>query len=254
MREKDQSRLKKIWIAIMAIALVCLVLVTMLERAKITNSLQQQEAQGNTTEENNSNSANDYSYETCYAGKPYLPERLFSVPFQKTDDYIMNKELVKQLGTENTEMVAERAKSIFVPLFNIVHKDTDNMDTLRTLMQENMTKGFSLILGEDNVVYGREACSDRIIKWAMDNGISMEASMQTDKCMVYYDQNALIVRGMLTFTITECDSIEELRNAYGMENMQLGKDYSVIVEVHMVPDEDKTDYESYNMATFEIMQ
>ena len=254
MREKDHRTLKKIWIAIMTIAIVCLVLVTILERAKITNILQQKKAQEHTTEENNGNADNDYSYETCYAGKPYLPERLFSIPFKKTDDYIMNKELVNQLGVENTEMVAERAKSIFVPLFNIVHKDTDKMDELRTIMQENMSKGFSLILGVDNVVYGRDACSDRIIKWAMDNGISMEASMQTDKCMVYYDQNTLIVRGMITFSISECNNIEELRNAYGMENMQLGKDYSVIVEVHMEPDEDRTDYSSYNIATFEIMQ
>lgn len=253
MNEKERRKTKKVWIGVIVFGLVCLLLLTLLESAKINSNIQKRLSYDNANADSNNETTSDYAYETCYAGDPYMPERLFLIPFQKTEDYIMNKELINQLDSENVAIIAERAKSIFVPLFNIVHKDTSNMDSLRVIMQENMDKGFSIILAEDNVIYGSKSCSDRIIGWAMDNGISMEASMQTDKCMVYYDQHTLIVRGMMTFSINECTSIETLSDSFNIENLQLGKDYSVIVEIHMVPSVDRTEYESYNMASFEIL-
>ena len=195
---------------------------------------------------------NSYAQETCYSGKPYINNSLFYHPFRKTDKYISNNEYIKIIGEEKAKIIAERAGKVADTFFHITYNDVLNKSA-NSKLHEYLPEGFSLILPERQIVKGRDETISLINQWLVENEFTMEAEFQTDKCMVYYDENTTIVRGMLEYTIFECEELDTLQKLFQIEHMELGQPYSIILEMHFIPAENNEDFSSYRLTDIDIV-
>ena len=80
----------------------------------------------------------------------------------------------------------------------------------------------------------------------------MESTFITDKCLVYYDENSIIVRGLLQYSVYETKDPETLIEAFGIDRLNLGEEYSALVEMKFIPDIDHTDFKSFNLTSISM--
>lgn len=190
----------------------------------------------------------DYAFETSYTGEPHLSDKLFQTPFQKSDLYICNKDLLPELGEENAEILTEKAKKITDIIFNTPYKDKVS-ESVAEELAGYLSQGIFIIAEDGTEYHGKENTAKSINQWFVDTKTTMESSLQTDICMVYYDEHCIIVRGLLTYNVYETEDMEELERSFGQEDIQFGKDNACLMEFYFIPDESRTDYDSYVLST-----
>lgn len=185
----------------------------------------------------------DYAFETCYSGNPALPSRLFAEPFKRTDSYICNNDLLKIYGSDQLSILASKAESDLGSIFNIAYKDFEKEKETPQLFWY----GYA-VSGKQEYCYGNDEMTELIKKIYTDNHTSLETEITTDKCLVYYDNGSLIVRCMLFITPYETDSLEDLAQILRLDSVELGEEYSKIVEVSYVTMTDGADMNDYKIS------
>lgn len=193
-------------------------------------------------------SQSDYAFETCYTGEPHLSDKLFQVPFRKSDLYICNKDLLLAIGEENSEVLTKKAQLIAEILFDTPYKEKVSDSTVDEL-SKYFSNGIIIRSKEGQEYKGRVETAKAINQWFVNSKTTMESSLQTDKCMVYYDEHCIIARGLLTYTVYESENLDELKKIFAQDDMQYGKKYSCLLEFYFIPDESKNDYESYLLSS-----
>lgn len=185
-----------------------------------------------------------YAFETVYSGKPYMPDILFEQPFKKTNSYVSNTEFIKAKGEKCTAPIISLAEDFTKAAFNVTYKNISNEDVLNDTLAEGIYVRFPSGKEADGI----KEVTDTVNSWYVNSGTSIEAEYTTDKCMLYYDENAVILRGLLTFTVYESEDIESVEKIFGIDQIKMGEEYSVVVEYYFVPSLYSEDFESYRIA------
>lgn len=194
-----------------------------------------------------------YAFETCYAGKPFLSGRLFKYPFKKTDAYIMNKEYINQITTSGAEHLTDIAKETVMELFNVSYRNID-LDSENILLKKNLANGISTVFAGGTEYSGRDETINNLAEWFITNELTTEASFTTDKSLVYYDEHRIYVRGQLLLKVFRCKDMDKLAQTLGFGEMEAGKQYSLVLEISMIPQMDKDDYETYQISGISVLE
>lgn len=194
----------------------------------------------------------NYAFETCYNGEPHLDDRLFWQPFKKSEDYISNSDLLEKIGADNAKLIAAKAKELSEFLFSTAYKEKVKEESALKLA-DCIVPGINLFFIDGRQARGNEDAVSLINQWFVSTQTSMEASLQTDKCLVYYDRHSIILRGLMTFSVYESNDINAIKDAFGLDDLQYGKSYSVVTEMYFVPDGIISSYEDYRLASLEVL-
>lgn len=251
---------KKGWIAIMIVSFfiicqACLILTKIIPTIGSANASVDALEKEMSLEDPEWYLKGDYIYvlETCYAGNPFLPGRLFKYPFKKTDAYFMNKEFINEIGIEGAEILTKIATDTVLELFDVTCKNqsTDmNIDVLEKNLDETITTVF-----KNGIEYsGRKETIEKLSAWYSENKLTTEATFTTDKSLIYYDDQCIYVRGQLLFTVYKCEDMEEIATTLGFSQMETGKQYSLVLEIKLIPQADKKDFETYQVAGISIIE
>lgn len=191
-----------------------------------------------------------YTSDTVYNGYPHLGKSLFEIPFQKTDNYISNLELISDtMTTDDAKELVKSSKNCVNNIFNI---STGSVEVQRDNIYQSLSSNFVL---EHNGTeyYGTGKAADELNRIYVESGITMESEYISDKCLVYYDENQLIVRGILYFTVYEASDLNPIESLMGIDDIELGKEYSVIIETYMTSEESYwKDYSNFKINQINI--
>lgn len=175
-----------------------------------------------------------YITETSYDGSQELNPVLFSFPFQKTGDYIKNKELVKIISEEKIEGLQNRASDFVLEFYNVNGKTlTKDYKAVEEKAASYMLQNSFYIDEVENIKSADTYLSD-YLKLLSDAGFQAEVSFQTDKSLVFEDLQ-YYVRGLLTMTVFEYNS-EYSMSEYIPIQLQKGKTYVAVVDIGLVPE------------------
>lgn len=175
-----------------------------------------------------------YITETSYDGSQELNPVLFSFPFQKTGDYIKNKELVKIISEEKIEGIQNRASDFVLEFYNVNGKTlTKDYKAVEEKAASYMLQDSFYIDEVENIKSADTYLSD-YLKLLSDAGFQAEVTFQTDKSLVFEDLQ-YYVRGLLTMTVFEYNN-EYSMSAYIPIQLQKGKTYVAVVDIGLVPE------------------
>lgn len=190
-----------------------------------------------------------YAYETIYSGKPFVPDILFEYPFKKTDNYMSNTDFINKRGEECAAPIISKANDFTNAAFNVSYKNISNEDTFL----DTLTEGVYVCFPSGKEAQGITEVTDLTTSWYINSCTSMEAVYTTDKCMLYYDENAVILRGLITFTVYESDDIETVGNFFELKQIKKGVEYNVVAEYYFVPSLYINDFDGYKISQIKFL-
>lgn len=191
-----------------------------------------------------------YANETCYTGDPYLSDVLFKEPFQRTNSYVSNNDFIAMVGEENAVMFSNRSKKAASALFDLSYQERDIDDPV---LSDLLADGLHVLFANGTFTESKEETVEAINGWFIDNGISMEADYYTDKCMVFYDESRVIVRGQLVFRVYGSNDLSILQEYFGLESMEPGKEYAAILELEYISKSNAYDYDTYKLSGINLI-
>lgn len=197
-----------------------------------------------TSERRKEEAAPEYLTETCFDGTKELDPILFRFPFKKSDFYISNKELIKQLGDEKIEDLQARANDFVTDFYGM------NIRTLLTDYQETENKLLDYFIQDNLTSYYDEAETEKsartyvadYLKFLSDSNLQTDISFETDKSLVFEDFDGFYVRGLLNIKVYEYEnnsSVDEL-NFYSPFPLEKGKTYKIILDLAFIPQTSRT--------------
>ena len=253
MKIKTDNRLWRILlIAGSIIFLVCAVWLTLVELHRSNPDIYVPflSLMGDEADDGEDLAGKSYAVETCYTGDPYLADVLFQYSFQRTEDYIKNAEWIKTLGTENAQILIEKAEDSVDALFNRSYQERDIADeTLSDLLADGITVYFA----DGSVSEGAADTVEKINGWFADTKTSMEAKFTTDKCMIFYDEGKVIVRGEFVFAVYNSDDLDTLKTNFGMDDLENGDRRSCVMELEFISSLNREDYTTYKLCGAKIL-
>lgn len=191
-----------------------------------------------------------YAVETCYTGDPYLSDILFEKPFQRTDQYVCNNDLLEEIGADNAEILANNAREAVSLLFDLAYQERNISDEE---LIEILDDGIFLVFADGTTAAGAADTVEKVNSWFIDSHTSMEAELATDKCMVFYDEGMLIVRGELVFAVYSSDDFTTFKENLGIEDLAVGNRKSCVVELEFRNSDNRTDFDSYKLCGLKIL-
>lgn len=174
-----------------------------------------------------------YITETSYDGSKELNPILFHFPFKKTDFYITNKELVKQMDNTTIQKLQEDVATFVTNYFQLdskaYYKDYDNaLENFQKLFVEDSyycdLKGNLLNTKQYTDDFVRVVCNSR---W------QTQVEFETDNSLVWQD-NAYYVRGYLTIHIYKLSEDADLSQFFPFD-IHSGKDIQAVVDIGVIP-------------------
>lgn len=176
----------------------------------------------------------DYILETCFDGSKELNPLLFHFPFQKGNEYVMNKELVQKVDESRICDLTDRATEAVCTMFGISASDA----VAENEKYEELLKDY---LSDDCGFYdenGKEYSADDYISDFLlllsQSGIQMDIEYTTDKSLVFED-DAYYVRGLLNMTVYDMDSDVDVTGIFPVQ-LEKGKSYVAVLDTGLVPD------------------
>lgn len=186
-----------------------------------------------------------YASETCYTGAPYLSDVLFRTPFGRTDAYICNNDFLTMIGEENALLLADTSTKAAKALFDLSYQERDPKDPV---LSDILTDGLHVLFADGTFTESKEDTVETINNWFIDSQTSMDAEFYTDKCMVFYDDAKVIVRGQLVFTVYGGNDLKTLQEYFDLESLEQGSEYAIVLEMEYISKSDAKDYASYKLC------
>lgn len=173
-----------------------------------------------------------YIVDTCYSGAD-LSYELYDIPFQKTEDYVMNKKMITAVTDTEFETYVNTAEAYVELLFGNNYRDVASGS-------EEFIKSYSAFYVEEEILHLDAGTSTNVLEKAnalvetyVDNEIAMDGVFKTDKSLIYEDGHIYYLRGELTITTRNGDGAK-LLELFGMgENA----DEKLMVEFSFIPQE-----------------
>lgn len=180
-----------------------------------------------------------YAMETVYVGEKFLSKEVFKYPFKKSEEYIKNADYITMIGEENAEIIAKNAKKALTSLLNVQYKTiSPELYYEEASVYNSYNTGISHYTDDEiteeaaNLKGITELFADKIIQ----NGLTMEAEVRSDKCLVYSDYRKVIVRLQAIITVYESSDTDKVAQFFGKDLINIGEPFSVIFEFEMVPE------------------
>jgi hypothetical protein len=186
-----------------------------------------------------------YLKETSYDGSQPVDKVLFTVPFQKTDSYIPNKDFVQQEEVRDIEKVA---KEFMTVTFGTGYREmTENPAAYQESVEEFFEADADLTLDQGISATPAELAQE-LSEYYTKNHIQADVQFSTADCLVYQDIYTY-VRGRLDISCYQNDNVGECE--FLPEGIDLASDGSYIVEVALK----KTDNTSgYAVAGYSVLK
>jgi len=184
------------------------------------------------------NNVSGYIKETSYDGSEPVNKILFSIPFQKTDAYIPNRDLITDHRDEI--LLAENMAEAFLndTFGSGYRKISENPQVFRENVESYFDADARITLDNGESVTPA-ALADGIASYYIANHVQTEMDFDTASCLVYRD-GYTYVRGELSVTSFHIVQAEHCK--YIPEEISLSDDGKYIVEVALKNAENKTGY------------
>lgn len=155
----------------------------------------------------------DYTAETSYNGGT-VPGSLYQIPFKKSESYVKNADLIKQMNEEQVEKYLSSAETYVSTLFGADYRTILND-------QEAFLESIKNLYGSGIIYQNGETISPKkraqqLMEWYVDHSVQMKAEFVTDKSLLYEDNYSYYLRGMLTLTMYGDNASDSFKEIYGI--------------------------------------
>lgn len=178
--------------------------------------------------------AEGYILETSFNGEDELDPVVFQFPFQKSDYYVMNKELVKKVDSERISAIRSRAEEVVKGIYGINKSDvTINYDKYENLLDSFFLEDSIYRDEADNMKSSDDNIADFLLLLS-NAGIQLEIDYTSSDCLVWSDI-AYYVRGVMEFTVYDIDESVDI-SAYFPTPLKKGESYKAVIDLGLVPE------------------
>ena len=187
-----------------------------------------------------------YAKETSYSGQGYVPASLFKYPFKKTGDYMMNKDYINDITVLEANALSDKVESMVKDIYTINYQSTEE-ETYKQILESYNPPLTYVFFQDGTMAESTEDAAEKVLQFAKDNELVMEAKGYSNSCMVFHDMSCDIVRVKATFAVYSCKDLDLLKKNLGVSDITLGEPFSVIYDVYMSPDVyvyDRSDYKA----------
>lgn len=174
-----------------------------------------------------------YIVETCYDGSQELDPILYHYPFQKTDFYVSNKELVKQVDDDTIQKLQDDAVAFVSNYFQIdADKFYRDYDNAFKEYQKLFVAGLSYYDIEGNL-FNTDIYTNDLVAAMFNSRWQSEVDFITDKSLVWQD-NAYYVRGYLSIRILKIEDGGDLLRFFPFE-INKGQKIKAVIDIGLIP-------------------
>lgn len=174
-----------------------------------------------------------YITETCYDGSQELDPILFHYPFQKTDFYISNKKLVKQVDDDTIQKLQDDAVAFVSNYFRInadeFYRDYDN--AIKEY-QKLFVAGSSYYDINGNLL-STDIYTNDLVAAMCNSRWQSEVDFITDKSLIWQD-NTYYVRGYLSIRTQKIEDSGDLLRFFPFE-INKGQKIKAVIDIGLIP-------------------
>lgn len=159
-----------------------------------------------------------YYSDVTYNGED-VPYYLFEVPFQKTENYIPNKDLSEKLSEDALNDYTSETKKYLAVLFDKSYRDVINDQEGFMDSYEEMFPSEDVFSKEENTEKD-QSFSEKLMEWYVDNRATVEEEYVTGKPLLYGDMGLYVLRGSLELRIASADNekaVAEFNDLFGSD-------------------------------------
>lgn len=168
-----------------------------------------------------------YIIDTDFKGE-FSNLSVFDYPFGQSDDYIMNKELIKE-NREICDTLSGTAEAYIKNAFTIDYRElASDPQSYLERMSKLCVMDIPLIQDmtvDESKIISRAELFEENIDFYVTNRVTMEADFTTGPCLVWKD-GYYFVRGIITLTVYSADNIEKFGNG-----IKLGEPKEIMVDM-----------------------
>mgnify|MGYP001303930682 FL=1 len=174
-----------------------------------------------------------YITETCYDGSQELDPILYHYPFQKTDFYISNKKLVKQVDDDTIQKLQDDAVTFVSNYFEInadeFYRDYDN--AIKEY-QKLFVAGSSYYDINGNLL-STDIYTNDLVAAMCNSRWKSEVDFITDKSLIWQD-NTYYVRGYLSIRTQKIEDSGDLLRFFPFE-INKGQKIKAVIDIGLIP-------------------
>lgn len=174
-----------------------------------------------------------YITETCYDGSQELDPILYHYPFQKTDFYVSNKKLVKQVDDDTIQKLQDDAVAFVSNYFRInadeFYRDYDN--AIKEY-QKLFVAGSSYYDINGNLL-STDIYTNDLVAATCNSRWQSEVDFITDKSLIWQD-NTYYVRGYLSIRTQKIEDSGDLLRFFPFE-INKGQKIKAVIDIGLIP-------------------
>ena len=174
-----------------------------------------------------------YITETCYDGSQELDPILYHYPFQKTDFYVSNKKLVKQVDDDTIQKLQDDAVAFVSSYFQIdadeFYRDYDN--AIKEY-QKLFVAGSSYYDINGNLL-STDIYTNDLVAAMCNSRWKSEVDFITDKSLIWQD-NTYYVRGYLSIRTHKIEDSGDLLRFFPFE-INKGQKIKAVIDIGLIP-------------------
>lgn len=176
----------------------------------------------------------NYITDTSYNGSTPVDTVLFLTPFQKTEQYVMNKDFVGNVTAGQLQGLETDATDFIEKVYGTgFHEIENNKNAFKERVSSMYPEGSILTLDNGSSMLATDY-SDKLATWYIDHKMQSEVKFTTADCLVYLD-NYYYVRGRMDVTPYNGKGGDTGLFPSGID---LSKEASYVVEVSLRPSAD----------------
>lgn len=193
-----------------------------------------------------------YITDTCFDGSAEVDPVLYSIPFQKSDNYVRNKDLMNYLDRESVESMEGQIAAMVKELFG-------TSGTVLVKQYDEYAEHFQAFFSED--VYIDETDRDipieqllaEYMKDISDAGWEADVTFDTDKSLLFSDL-CYYLRGLVTVTVYGYTGETDLSYLLPIKDLERGKTYQFIMDVGFTYSNQGRDSDNLKICSLENIQ
>lgn len=173
-----------------------------------------------------------YVADTNYTGAD-VPAELYEIPFQKTEDYIKNMDLIKQLSKDEIWQYVVTATHYFKDVYgnNYISISSDQDGFMEKINGIDQDSGYAVQMNDADLVTD---FGSNLMQMYVDNKIEASVDYSTDQSLLYSDMYRYYLRGAMTITVSGKKQCAAYSKELGI-SLTDGEPTTVAVEVSFVP-------------------
>ena len=125
-----------------------------------------------------------------------------------------NADLIKQMDEKQVEKYIEGAETYVSTLFGADYRAI--LNDQEAFLESIKTLYGSGTIYQNGEIVSPESRAQQLMEWYVDHSVQMKAEFTTDKSLLYEDNYAYYLRGMLTLTMYGDNASDSFKEIYGI--------------------------------------